>query len=161
MVRKITSIILVCLVSICCFATSTQAVDYDVYESGTLSSTYTTYFKDILSGQSILSDYVAFRSGQYTYTLVVGDLDYNGSFSSSDTVKVFEFDTQSGYNSYTKYTVAEENSFYLNTIDTVVYSNLGDYPHLIERGANIETINTILLFVIFLSFVISRFFRSR
>lgn len=159
MVRKVISIIVAMLVITSCLATVSQASTYNVYENSTISSTYITYFKDILSGQSILSDYVAFRSGQYEYTLAVGDLDYNGNGSYSGEVKTFIFDTQtSGYNSNLRYTVSQDNSFNLNSNDCVLYSNLGDYPQLIERGSNIETIQTILICIIILSIVINRVF---
>ena len=162
MVRKVISILVAILLVTSCTATVTQAATYNVYENSTISSTYITYFKDILSGQSILSDYVAFRSGQYEYTLAVGDLEYNGNGSYSGDVKTFVFDTQtSGYNSNLRFTVSQDNSFNLSSNDCVLYSNIGDYPHLIERGANIETIQTILICIILLSIVINRIFYYR
>lgn len=162
MVRKITALIIAQIVLICCFATSGQCANYDVYENGTISSTYITYYKDILSGQSIMDDYVGFRSGQYTYTLAVGDLEYNGSFTGNGNIKVYTFDTQSsGYNQALKYTVSQDNNFSLNSSDTVLYSNLGDYPQLIERGANFEVFTAILLCICMCSIVINRIFYYR
>ena len=145
-----------------CFATLTHAATHNVYDSGNLSTTYVTYFKDILSGQSILSDYVAFRSGQNSYTLVVGDIDYNsGSFNASN-VTSFEFSTESsGYNSYYNYYVTDLTSFSLDVENQIIYSNLGSFPQLIERGANFEVLNTVLISIFMLCIVVNRVFRGR
>lgn len=161
MVRKIRRVFFATMLLICCVATSVHGANYETYSNGNLSSTYVTYFKDIISGQSIMNDYVAFRSGQYTYTMAVGNLNYGGDFSGNGKVKVYTFDTESSnYNQNLTYTVTTDSSFYLEPSVSVIYSNLGDYPQLIERGANIETINTILLCVALLSVVIGRVFRK-
>lgn len=155
-----------CIVAImmlmCCFATLTHAATHNVYDSGNLPTTYVTYFKDILSGQSILSDYVAFRSGQNSYTLVVGDIEYNsGSFSASN-VTSFEFSTESSnYNPHYNYYVTDLSSFSLDAENQIIYSNLGSFPQLIERSANFEILNTVLISVFILGIVINRIFRGR
>lgn len=159
MVRKVKKILVAILLAVCCFATPTMGATYNTYESGNLNTTYTTYFKDIVSGISPLYDYVAFRSGQYTYTLVVGDLEYTNYFKGND-VKVYEFDTDtSGYNTSVNYEVRTERTFELTTNGTVVYSNIGDFPQLVERGAQYEILQTILLCAIGLSAVIYRIFK--
>lgn len=161
MVRKIGSYIVAIVLFVTCFASQTHAATYEVYETGNLSTTYITYFKDIISNQSMLSDYVAFRSGQYTYTLAVGDLDFDGDFYGNGKIKIYEFDTESsGYGSNLTYAVTNDSNFELLTSNTILYSNLGDYPNLIERGANIETIQTILLGILMCSIVINRVFRK-
>ena len=58
-------------------ATPSRAYAYDIYDSGNISNTYTEIFKDIIEGLPSNDDYVYFRSGQYTYTLLVGDFEYN------------------------------------------------------------------------------------
>lgn len=100
---------------------------YSIYD-GSISSSYVTYFKDILAGVPFNKNYVAFRSGQYTYTMVVGELDYNGnSLSLIGDGKEYIFTTSSGYNSYLTYNVYDITSFSLSLEDYLVYSDMGDY----------------------------------
>ena len=90
MVRKTITVILLVLVAVSAMCGTAQA--YSIYE-GTISSTYTTYFKDILSRQTIFTDYVCFRSGQNQYVMVVGDLEYsNNRFVLSGNGSVYTFD---------------------------------------------------------------------
>lgn len=118
-----------------------------IYTDGNISSTYTTIFEDVYI--SPLEDYVYFRSGQYTYTLIVGDLTLNGSqFSSNYSVKNYTINTQSGSgynNNIYKYSVSEESRFSLDAQEYLVYSNLGNYPQLGERGDNYEIFTAFML----------------
>lgn len=117
-----------------------NAYGYTVYSEGTLSSTYVTYFRDIISGVKPNDKYVAFRSGQYSYTLAVGDLSLSGtSISSTGTVKLYVYEsTSSGYSSNYTYNVSEVSDFKLNVGNYIIYSNLGDFPMLEERGVIYE-----------------------
>ena len=140
-----------------------QAATHSVYENGNLSTTYITYFKDILSGAKFNDNYVAFRSGQYEYTLVVGELENeNGVISLVGDGKEYVFSTESsGYNSQYYYYVNDLTEFSLSTGNYIVYSDTGDYPELIERGAKYEMLSAVLLCIALLSVVIGRFFRRR
>lgn len=139
---------------------STYAL-YSIYD-GSISSSYVTYFKDILAGVPFNKNYVAFRSGQYTYTMVVGELEYNGnSLTLIGDGKEYIFTTSSGYNSYPTYNVYDITSFSLSLGDYLVYSDLGDYPQLMERGEKYEVFTAVLLCVALLCIVVGRFFRSR
>lgn len=162
MVRKISTII-ICVGLVLCFALQAHAANYTVYDNGTLSTTYTTYFRDILSGTSINQNYVAFRSGQYSYTMIVGDLNYNnGNFSCDGVSKVYEFSTTSqNYNSNYKYEVSEIDSLSLKVTDEIIYSDMGEYPQLIERGDKYETLTAVIICVALLCIVINRIFNKR
>ena len=146
MVRKIRGVlvaIFVCVLT--CFSMCTHTYAYTVYE-GSFSSTYVTYFRDILAKCSYSDDYVAFRSGQYDYIMVVGDIEYkNGRFTSTDTLDLYKFSTNSSYNSNYYLTVSTENNFSLDSNDYIVYSNLGYFPSLSERG---EILNYATFFAI-------------
>lgn len=136
------------LVISCGFTAVTQAYTHSIYESGNISTTYIQYFRDIVSGIGFNDNYVAFRSGQYTYTLIVGDITYQGNdFISNDTVKCYEFTTNTGYSSSYVYDVTELENFSLNTTNELLYSDLGDYPQLIERGAKFEILTTFIMCV--------------
>lgn len=142
---------------------SVQAATHSVYDGGNLSSTYTTYFRDILSGTSILDNYIAFRSGQYEYTMIVGNLEVqDGIVTLSESGKEYVFYTEtSGYNSQYRYNVNEITDFSLEIGDYIIYSDIGDYPELIERGAKFEILACITLCVLMLCIVISRIFYYR
>lgn len=132
---------------------------YTVYE-GNISSSYLTYFRDILGKLDFDDDYVVFRSGQYEYILAAGNFVYNnGIFSSDDDVSFYCLSSSNtAYSSYTLYSTYEESDFTLDPGDKVVYSNLGDYPQLEERSDIVENAIFILLFIMFIMFLIHPIF---
>lgn len=136
-----------CCVMLLAYTTDTFA--YSIYSEGNISSTYTTIFEDIVQGLSSSDDYVFWRSGQYEYTMITGNLElYGSTFSSPDLVTEYSITTGTGYNSYYTYTVTEDiSAFTLNSENYLVYSNLGNYPILIERGALYEysTLATLII----------------
>lgn len=133
----------------------------DVYTEGNISTTYVTYFQDILGKVSPLKDYVFFRSGQYEYTMVVGDLELSsGVFISSQPCEVYTIysTTSSGYNQTYSFGSTIENTYSLRVADSLVYSNLGDYPDLIERGDYLETAVLLLILVALCMSLVARIF---
>lgn len=140
-----------------------QAATHTVYENGSMSSTYVNYFKDIVSGIGFNDNYVAFRSGQYEYTMIVGDIEFNnGEFILNDTGKAFTFSANgSSYNSQYTYDVAEITSFSLLPSNSILYSDVGEYPQLVERGAKYEMLTAVLLCIAFVSILIQRIFYKR
>lgn len=162
MVRKV-SVMICTLALLFGLSVGAQAATHSVYD-GTISSTYLTYFQDILAGVSINDHYVAFRSGQYEYTMIVGDLTYNGNSFTLDGTGVsyvFTNATSSGYNTTYSYQTADITNFSVNVGDEIIYSDLGRFPHLEERGARFETISAVLLAVLVLSGVVRRIFSRR
>lgn len=163
MVRKIASILCVCVLLVGAFCTQANAATHTIYEEGTLSSTYTTYFKDIIAGAKFTDNYVAFRSGQYSYSMVVGELEYkNGAISLVGSGKEYKYSaTTSGYNQQYKYTVSNLSNFSVDCGDYIIYSDVGDFPQLVERGAKYEMLQTLLIWICCLSIVIARIFYNR
>lgn len=151
MVWKIRKFMLVCL-SVCTMliACATDTFAYDVYNSGNISTTYNSLFEDIVQGLPVNDDYVFFRNSQYEYILIAGDLDYNGvSFSANTKLKEYILTTtQASYNNYYTYEVNEIDGMNLNTTNKIVYSNLGDFPRLIERGSTYEYTQLFTLVII-------------
>lgn len=132
MVRRL--IVALGLVVALCGSMATQAGAYSVYD-GTPSSTYITYFRDMLTKFSVSSDYVCFRSTQYVYLLVVGDLTKTDNRIHADgTVDICEISTNSGYNASYSISFRSEDNFFVDCGDEIIYSNLGMYPTLEERG---------------------------
>lgn len=162
MVRKISIFLIAAAVLIGASCATVSAATHTVYDEGTLSTTYVTYFRDIVSGIGFNDNYIAFRSGQYSYTMVVGDLEYNkGSFTLNDTGTEYVFTTSSGYNSQNSYTVNSIGNFSVSVGDNIIYSDLGNYPQLVERGAKYEIFTAVLLCVVCVAVVFGRFFRRR
>lgn len=161
MVRKIT-VYFVCLLALfTAFSGAAQAATYQPYE-GNISTSNLTYFQDLLPKLKLTDHYVFFRSGQYEYTLISGDIKYaNGVFSSGDDCTVYSMSTNNSYNGYYAYNVTTIDSLSLNPRDILVYSDLGGFPELENRGVKYEIIQTILIIITLLAVVIRSIFYYR
>lgn len=148
MVWKIGSVF--ALIGLLLLADPINAYAYDIYDSGNISTTYIEIFEDVLNSVPVSSDYVFFRSGQYTYTMVVGDFEYNNKVFSGEKYTEYTLTTSSsGYTQNTHhYNVAEGQNLNLNASNYLIYSNLGNYPTLIERGSSYD-FTLLYAFVIF------------
>jgi hypothetical protein len=158
--RMFCMLAILCL--LCATGTVAQAASYDVYD-GSPSNTYIQYYRDLLGSISITDNYVVFRSGQYDYKMVVGEIVHNnGLFTSDKPCKVYSFtQTENGYNGYYTYNTSSIDSFVLDSENKIVYSDLGEYPQLEERGARYEILTTILIVAICVGFVCRSVFRYR
>lgn len=133
----------------------------EVYTEGNISTTYVTYFQDILSKVSPLDDYVFFRSGQNEYTMFTGNLIYNnGTISSQEPCRVYQIytTTGSGYSSTYHFTANNYQEYSVSIGSALVYSNLGDFPDLNERGDYLETAILVLMLVIVCMYLLARIF---
>lgn len=116
-------------------ANATQAQALTVYDDGGIGSTYTTYFQDVLDGYFLPQDYVYFRSGQYEYSLVVGDLEYDSLTFTAEEYDYYTIHTSNNYGtSYLSLIHSSGNDLNLDVSNHLVYSNLGAYPSLYDRG---------------------------
>lgn len=106
---------------------------YTVYQEGNISSTYTTIFRDLMPQRKIQEDYVFFRSGQYEYVMLVGELEYQDGLFFGDTAREYKIITNNGYNNGYEYTVQEVTDVALAPGTSLIYSNLGHYPELQEQ----------------------------
>lgn len=106
----------------------------EIYE-GSISSGALTAFEGVVS-RSPMSDYVAFRSGQFSYVLAVGDLDLSSGVITG-TADLYTYYSYGGDYSWTQTSGALD----LTLGDNLVYSNLGSYPIL---GGDVNA--TLLLF---------------
>lgn len=136
------------------------ALAYSPYD-GTMSNTYVQYFKDILSDKKLGDNYVAFRSGQYEYIMVVGYLEKNeNSIELVGSGVMYKFTTNSSYNANYTYTYGNIDEFVLELTDDIIYTDLGHYPQLIERSARIEELTLVVLGVFGLYTIVRRIFGS-
>ena len=157
MVRKV-SIAVIALALL--FGSAIGAHAATVYD-GSISSTYVTYFRDILAGESILDNYVAFRSGQYEYTMITGNITFdNGIFNLVGDGYSYVFSTgTSNYNNNYTYSTKAITQFTLDPDNYVVYSDLGNYPQLEERGARYEILSAVLVMCLIVMSILGRIFR--
>lgn len=157
MVRKVI-VTLAAFALIACCASTVQAASTPY--AGNISTTYVTYFKDILSTVDPGKDYVAYRATQYSYVMVVGEIEFqDNTFTGKG--KQYTISTDSGYNNELTYIVSDVDYFSLSVTDELVYSNLGDYPQLIDLGEHYEILQTITLWIALCMCVIWRIFRKR
>lgn len=148
--------LLLCVLLVAACRPITARASYTVYD-GTISSTYITYFRDILSGMSPELEYVAFRSGQYDYIMFVGkDIQISGTRITGSDLVSYKFSTNSGYNNTLSYSVDNVGSVNLNVGDNLIYSSLGNYPRLVESEVTYEYLQTLTLCIIALVIVVNR-----
>lgn len=161
-VKKICVFMLVLLITAGAICTAVSAATYTTYD-GNISSTQLTYFRDILPGIKLTDNYVCFRAEQNVYHMVVGDLEYsNGVFTLNDSGRIYTVDNNgSNYSSYYTYSNATINDFKLNVENKIVYSDIGNYPQLEERGQKYESLSLILLSIACVCFVIRSIFYYR
>ena len=167
MVRKI-NILLVALILV--FAAAMPVSAANVPYQGTIGDNYRDYFKGVLSDVSIFDNYVFWRSGEYSYSMLVGDIEVSesGIFSLNGTGDLYVI-TQTFIDGSSQW---QQNSFYTYQhfidisnyeIDTsygyLVFSDLDGYPSLEERGTLYSYATFFVLFVFSLCFVIYRLFK--
>lgn len=161
MVRKIIFYVATLTILLTATCGAVSAATFSPYE-GNISTSQLTYFEDLLPKLNINDHYVFFRSGQYTYDLIVGDITYdNGVFTSSDSCAVYTLETNNSYNGYYSYSATSIDSLTLNARDFLVYSDLGHYPELETRGDKYEMLQTLLFIVLMLGFVLRSIFCNR
>lgn len=159
MVRQVMRKTIFAAIILSVLCTPIAAATHSVYTEGNMSTTYLTYFKDIVSGIGFNENYVAFRSGQYEYTMCVGKLVISGEVITLDgDGKLYTFTNSGNYNSIYNYNVTETNNFSVEVGDSIIYSDVGDFPQLVERGAQIETITLTLLGIVCVYYLVSRIF---
>ncbi len=160
MVRKITCIMVIVL--ICCSAMCGTAAAYTIYD-GNISSSQLQYFRDLLPKVEVSDDYIVFRSSQYEYIMITGDLNIEDSFCHMESEKGTEYRiyTSNQYNSVYQIKKSEIQSFSLILDNNIIYSNLGIYPTLEERGSYFEIIQTIVIFATIVFFTVNSAFIYR
>lgn len=119
---------------------------YSVYD-GSISSTYVSLF-DRLSSKFGYSDYVFFRSGQYTYSCFWGDLALSGSsFFGSGLDSVVLTVSSSAGTSYYTWSYSDNVDLSLSAGSALVYSSLGSYPVLDSPSVGFDIVLLFLLVV--------------
>lgn len=143
--------LMMALVAVSCFVGNAAAADqdeedvqegeYGVMVTADIETQYglgtsnVTIFSAIASKLDYGVHYVYFRSGQYDYCLAYSpDLSLSGTVFSGEDVTVVTYSTSSSYNSQASFSTSFESNFSLSAGSYLVWSDLGDYPTLYDRG---------------------------
>lgn len=138
-------------------AAPVRASAYTIYD-GNISSTYTSIFRDLLSKKGINEDYLCFRSGQYEYVMLIGDLTYEDGSFSGDKGTEYKITTNTGYNSSYEYEVTSVRSIRLDPGSALLYSNLGDYPELLDADDYYMFAQLLLIWISIIMMLVHRIF---
>lgn len=159
------------LIFLCCVALMHALVlpaSADSVDSGSINSTALSYLTGVVNKLPANSDYVIYKSGDYTTTLIHG---YNFNFtdssiSSSDKCTAITYNQRgfgSGVSSYVPtINSSEQNSFSLNLDNTsLIYSSVGSHPSVGDSNKNnVEYILWTVVLIVLL-FIIFKFHRNR
>lgn len=137
-------------------------------DSGTINSAALNYFTGIVNKLPANTDYVIFRTGDYTASMIYGYkfvVDGN-DISSSEVCRRCDYNTRGTGDGNYNYNPTVENSqqtgFSLTVNkSSIIYSSVGSYPSVGE--ASRDNISYILWTVVFLVliFIVFKFFRNR
>lgn len=135
------------------------AVPYSDYTpSYGLGTSNLDIFRGVVYNLPYGQHYVYFRDGQYNYRIAYSrDMELTGhNFYGSD-VTVVTYNTYYTSGGQPTFTTSHQSAFSLSAGDYLVYSDLGDYPALTDRGVkDYAQTACIGLAVIFLFSILSR-----
>ncbi len=126
--------------------------------AGSVSSSYVDLFGSIVSKYPF-EDYVFLRNDSNQYTLYIGDLTLEGASFFGDAVcyqLTYDNTYQTSYYTLTQTDAACS----VDVSNGIVYSNLGFYPTLTERGSVYDFATLLLLFVCCCYILISSIFNA-
>lgn len=131
----------------------------DEYGVGTSN---TAIFAGVVEKLPFGTHYVYWRESQYVYALAYSDnLEFDGVSFLADDASVVRYDTGGGYQSPATFICDSEDGFSLNAEDYLVYSDLGSYPDLIERGGvTYEALACVILCSFAVWYLLERFVRA-
>lgn len=151
--------IIICITAVLlmCGCTQQTALAYDIY-GGNVPESVVYQFQRILAGVSPMDDYLVFCSSENEYIMLVGDIEKNGNIFTGDSGKEYKivYSSDSGFSSYN---VSDVTIGSVNVSDYLVYSNLGDFPMLEERGDLYEMFALITLLIGFLCMLLRSIFQ--
>lgn len=109
--------------------------DYQPDSDSNLGTTNTGIFAGLAYKVPFGQHYVYWRDSQYAYHFAYGDISLeNGVFIGNDSVTICSYESlASGYNTHYTWDSWSDSDFSLSVGDSLVYSDLGNYPDLINR----------------------------
>lgn len=140
---------------------SLYAVPYSSYvPSYGVGTTYNSLFSGFVYKLSPIQHYVYFRPDQYRYIFAYGDsLRNNDSIFTGTDIHVVVYNTNFPTGGQPSLTSHVEDSFLLSASSNLVYSDIGDYPALVDRRSSDYSQASCVILASFLLLFI--FFRIR
>ena len=131
----------------------------DEYGVGTSN---TAIFAGVVEKLPFGTHYVYWRESQYVYALAYSEtLAFDGAAFTAEDVTVVCYDTSGGYQVAPVFIVDEQVDWELAPEDGLVYSDLGHYPDLIERGGvTYEALACVILCSFAVWYLLERFVRA-
>lgn len=114
------------------------------FVAGSIPEECVSLFKKLSWKVAIPKDYVFFRAGENEYLLASGDLSFEGGVFEAESCDVYRLIVNGESASWS---IREETEFSLTCFDSLVYSNLGHFPDLIDHS-EVYSLATLLLLVI-------------
>ena len=138
------------------------AMGAEISDEYGVSTSNTAIFAGVVEKLPFGTHYVYWRESQYVYALAHSEtMAFDGASFSGEDVTVVRYDSSGGYQSPPTIYFDEEGSFELYPAEYLVYSDLGDYPDLIERGGvTYEALACIILCSFAVWYLLERFVRA-
>lgn len=150
MARKVTAVLLAACLLISVGLTA-SAASYTA--TGAVPSDVVQIFRLYITKDNLFDNYAAVSTSEGEYKLFIGELQLDsGYISSSEEVKVVTVKADQSYD------VSSISSLSLSCGSNILYSDLGDYPSLMERGEYFEILQTLLIIVVVLTMLLMRIF---
>lgn len=125
---------------------------YDATYGGAWSGSVLDYFSGVMRGHPF-SDYLCYRSDQYTYVLYYGvNIDYNNGYFQGSDLHMISYSTNSRYNDNEYISFADGQSVSYSS-DGIFYSNVYDNSAQLEGVNMIEYLIVLAVLVCVLLFV--------
>lgn len=146
----------------------TLVISADSPEDGTVNTTALSYFTGVVDKLPANTDYVIYKSGDYTTNLVYGELilDSDTFTSTNCTLLVYNQRGKAYGNNmnqyYPTFTETSLSGFQLSvTSSSILYSNLGNYSALGETQKDTWTYILWSVIILIFLFVVYKHFRNR
>lgn len=163
--RKYILISLCVVVLMSCFVITSFAASP---EDGTPNSTALSYFTGVVDKLPANTDYVIYKSGDYTTNMVYGELILDSDTFTSSNCTQLVYDQRgkaygTGYNQYyPTYIETSLSGFQLSvTSSSILYSNLGNYSTIGDNQKDTFTYILWSVIILIFLFVAYKHFRNR
>lgn len=129
---------------------------------GLYDSTALSIARDMASTSSIFDDYIFFKTGDYSYELIVGDIDFEhltySNASEYQIMRMIETNPQVSYYQCFRFATLSSGTIH-NDAGVLVYSSDKASPQLVDRGGvYLESAILFSIVVLTLYLIINRIF---
>lgn len=135
---------LFCLMAVCILLISSASA-YSIDPEYAVGSSNLTIFQGVAERLPYGVHYVYWRNGRYEYCMAYGNtLSVSGSNFTGSNCTVITYYTYTGNGTQATWNTASVSNFSLNASSYLVWSDLGDYPTLYDRGG-VDYVKTVCI----------------